>query len=200
MSNYKRKSETRKPKRVFICTEGAITEPKYFKEFIEYFRIPEAHVKIITRDDTASSPNQILGKVNDYLKELKQSKNYFPTDEFWLVLDTDRWGTNLYVTIDEACRRGYKLSVSKPCFELWLLLHYKSSGEILQSEDSYKNKTLINIALQPLSGINKRDFFPKTNHAIANAKELDSDSSQRIPQRIGTHVYILVQDIMEYSK
>lgn len=52
-----------------------------------------------------------------------------PDDELWMLLDTDHCaqGTHLasFVgTLAEARRQGVNIALSKPSFELWLLLHH----------------------------------------------------------------------------
>lgn len=200
MTVYKRKSQRISPKRIFICTEGSVTEPRYFNDFIEYFRISQAHVKLIPREDSLSSPSQIIEKVNQFIRGLRNNKKIFPNDEFWLVLDTDSWGPNLHETIDDAVRRKYKHAISNPCFEIWFLLHYKTSEEIKQNTSRFDTKSSINTALHeyPISGINTLDYIPLTDFAIQNAKELDKNSDCRTPQSTGTHVYKLICEIKKF--
>lgn len=202
MASYKRKSQRITPKRIFICTEGSVTEPRYFNDFIEYYRISQAHVILIPREDSLSSPSQIIDKVNQFIKTQKINKKYIQGDEFWLVLDTDRWGYNLHQTIDEAVQRKYKHAVSNPCFEIWFLLHYKTSDEIKSEYHQLNTKSAINTTLHqyPISGLNITDYIHKTDFAIQNAKELDIDSSHRTPQSTGTHIYKLIQDIKSFIK
>ncbi len=200
MTLYKRKSQKITPKRIFICTEGSVTEPRYFNDFIEYFRISQAHVIVIPREDSLSSPSQIIDKVNQFVKEQKVNKKFIQGDEFWLVLDTDSWGPNLHETIDDAVRRKYKHAVSNPCFEIWFLLHYKTSNEIISEIDRFDTKSSINMALHqyPISGLNKTDYIPKTDFAIQNEKELDFITNHRVPQSTGTHVYRLIEEIKSF--
>jgi HKD family nuclease len=49
--SYARKSQKRIPRRIYIFTEGSKTEPKYFREFIQYYKISQAQVKVIGREN-----------------------------------------------------------------------------------------------------------------------------------------------------
>jgi hypothetical protein len=55
--------------------------------------------------------------------------NHEPDDELWMLLDTDHCvqGPHLAAfvqTLAEAKRQGVNVALSKPSFELWLLLHH----------------------------------------------------------------------------
>ena len=49
-------------------------------------------------------------------------------DQFWLCIDKDHWAepghiANLRVVLQHCKQKGYRVAISNPCFELWLLLH-----------------------------------------------------------------------------
>ena len=47
-------------------------------------------------------------------------------DELWVMIDVDRWNkSTLQEIAKEARQKGYRLAISNPCFELWLLLHFR---------------------------------------------------------------------------
>ena len=43
------------------------------------------------------------------------------------------------------------------------------------------------------------DFKPYVEQAIQNAKALDNNYSARWPSQVGTHVYKIVEQVVEYS-
>jgi hypothetical protein len=52
-------------------------------------------------------------------------------DVLWLVIDTDRWGDKQLSEVTSECvSKHFRLAVSNPCFELWLILHYEDSDSI----------------------------------------------------------------------
>jgi len=58
-----------------------------------------------------------------------QQVDHDADDELWMLLDTDHCvhGTHLarfVQTLSEAKRQGVNVALSKPSFELWLLLHH----------------------------------------------------------------------------
>lgn len=120
-----------------------------------------------------------------------------PFDERWLCLDLDHWGTgrhapNLARACKEALEAGCQLAISNPAFEVWLLLHFCDEAKATQAEceaairatvGSYNKKRL-------QSHLYTREAVER---AIARARALDVDPSQRWPQRPGSHVYRLVE-------
>ncbi len=200
-SKYRRKQNIRKAKRIFICCEDKKKAPDYFKEYLSFNRITESDVMIIQKFNTRSSPNHVLNRIEEFKKELKDDDNYFPEDEFWLVVDVDRWRSNLSQTIRECEQKEYLHAVSNPCFEIWFLLHY-TDGDIIDTNPSNYNKRSINITLNNhrLSGDQAKDFFPKTEYAIANAEHIDISPEDRWTQNTGTRIYILMKELKSFIR
>lgn len=199
---YRRKCQIRIPRKIFIFTEGEIKEQNYFKHFIAYFGISEARVQVIKRDSSHSDPQAVLDFVNEFkLKIKKNERDISQNYEYWLVLDTDRWGANLTMAIKDASNRKYELAVSNPCFEIWLLLHYRDANYVTGNANNLNTKGNINTNISGfnLTGKNEIDFFPKTPDAVQNAKGLDIQPQLRQFSYIGTRVYKLVELLLEYK-
>lgn len=177
-----------------------MTEPKYFEAFIRHFNISQGQVKVIPHEKTKSSPNQVIEYVIDFEKQVRKSgAAYADSYQYWLVLDTDRWEQNLSSVISDAYSRKYDMAQSNPCFEIWKLLHFEDISQNISS--SYlANKTSINGRLASLhkSGNLEIEYFPRTEDAISNAKQLDTNPNERQLVRVGTRVYRLVELLFEY--
>jgi len=203
---YTRKTGTKIPRRIYIFTEGSKTEPKYFREFIQYFKISQAQVKVIDRETSASSPKSVINDMISYVQENKiyasiTTKN----DIYCLVIDTDKWGLNLIDAVNEAHQRKYLVALSNPCFEIWLLMHFQDADTILKNAHLLKTKADINAKIHSLNiyninitGKNEKDYFPRTDSAVKTAEILDTKPQQRLLQQIGSRVYLLVNILMEY--
>ncbi len=50
-----------------------------------------------------------------------------------MVVDVDRW-ENLDEIVSRCIKEGFRAAVSNPCFELWLLLHFRSLEEYTPEE------------------------------------------------------------------
>ncbi|MCD8480750.1 MAG: RloB family protein [Candidatus Cloacimonetes bacterium] len=199
---YQRKYQERYPGKIFIFTEGSVTEQKYFEKFIEYFKIPQARVEVVDRKSHCSSPKDVLNYVIDFQQDIKKqepviSKYY----DYWLIMDTDRWEKNLYQAIDEAFQRKYGVAVSDPCFEIWYLLHYETALWITQNSPLLITKSSINTALHAhnVSGDVSKDFLPHTESAIQEAETLDANKQKRLPEQPGTRVYLLARKLYKLA-
>jgi len=201
--NLRRVSKYRDVKK-FICiaSEGTKTEPNYFKGLKISLKNPNIHIKSIARDDTASAPNHVLRKVNEFKKETR----LMSTDELWLVIDIDRWTTKMLSEIAREClQHKYFLAVSNPRFELWLLLHLADVSKYKNEEKDKLKKVNGHIEnrIKEICGSYKKNclnmeiFRPKILKAIKRAKKLDKNIRNRWPNVLGTHVYKLAESIYQ---
>ncbi len=128
-----RELERKKAKRapydkVLIVTEGEKTEPQYFKELKNHYRINSANIEIDGSSD--SSPESVV----EYGKKLyeKERGTDAPFDRVYFVFDKDT-----HHTYQQALNRIKSLRRKKtffainsvPCFEYWLLLHFTYTTE-----------------------------------------------------------------------
>ena len=115
------------PDRVLIVTEGARTEPDYFRKLIADLGLTTAKVRII--GDGGSAP---INVVEDGKKALEQDSDF---EQVYFVFDRDS-----HATYDEALKvvktlqkeqdyRGktIRAATSVPCFEIWFLMHVSAS-------------------------------------------------------------------------
>ena len=117
----KRKPSRRKPFRetmplILIVCEGKRTEPDYFKGLIRIVRNPRVKIEIA---DVQGVPLTLVRAA----KKLKDGNPDF--DSVWCVSDVDEHP--LAEAVQMARDNGIRLAISNPCFELWLLLHFRDS-------------------------------------------------------------------------
>ncbi|MFF3852975.1 RloB family protein [Micromonospora sp. NPDC002575] len=66
-------------------------------------------------------------------------------DECWCVFDVE-WPQN-HPYLDEAvrlaARHGIRLAISNPCFELWLILHFREHNAFLTTSDAERQSRLL---------------------------------------------------------
>jgi hypothetical protein len=185
----------RRDARLFvIATEGAVTEKQYF----EMFGNSRIKVKVLeTGSDNKSAPKYVFDRLNSF----KEQFDLHEDDMLWLVIDVDRWNKDgeLSQICREAKQKSYHLAVSNPCFEVWLCLHFgdldpedrtckqlkASLGKILGSCNSG------NLDLSP--------YQPHLTEAVARAKILHQDLQQNWPPTLGTHVYRLVEILLQLT-
>jgi len=119
------------------------------------------------------------------------------------MIDVDRWkDKKLSSVIKEAKTSGFKLAVSNPCFETWLLCHYilptitMASCQQITKQLSDELKKVRNRSYNKAK-LNTDDFKPYVKQAVQSAKQLDNNPSARWPTQVGTHVYKVVDQLIK---
>jgi hypothetical protein len=118
-------------------------------------------------------------------------------DQFWVLLDTDHWTDANHVAafsraVKESEDMGFRVAVSNPCFELWLLLHVADVGSV---SDCASVEQELRRVLGSYSKTNTPTarLMPGLDSAIERARVLDV--SGRWPQRTGTQVFRLIENL-----
>lgn len=154
-----------------------------------------------------SAPEQVRRRVANELEALGYDKQ---VDEVWLCLDVDRWEAQgkLQPVAKRSLEEGWRLSISRPCFELWLLLHLRdldqddvigACGDVLalirdpaRGQGSY----------QKYSGLKAEHVTAESvKAAVRRARrqaQIESNGEDRwFPARPGTDVYRVVERIID---
>lgn len=110
-----------------VC-EGRITEPDYIRGFERWVRSATVVVEI-PREHGA--PRTLVRVAKERKREAerearRQGDPALAYDQVWCVFDVDEH-PNLGDALQMARDNGIHLAVSNPCFELWLLLHFRDS-------------------------------------------------------------------------
>ncbi len=205
----------RDAQKMFVLSyEGTVTERKYFEDFRKSDHFNKSgliEIISLTRHKGRGSDPFSVKKL---LKEAKSSYGFKPTDEFWLIVDRDDWETIHKLSFDELvaeCKKveNFYLAMSNPCFEIWLVLHFKGLSDFTEDEikllienpkDGKKN--YIDRLLAQLQGdergYNKRPnpliYLPLTRSAIARARSIDTFDGY--PKSVGTHLYKLIEKLI----
>lgn len=132
----RRKSQRASYDRILIICEGTKTEPQYFKEIRQDYRLNTA--KVIPSDKP--QPQKIVDFALEYLKTNNQ------WEQVYCVFDRDS-----HTSFDEALQSVVKLDKkyknnlkqpihfiaipSIPCFEIWLLLHFEYTTSSIQCHE-----------------------------------------------------------------
>jgi hypothetical protein len=203
-----RKTALRDASLIIIATEGEKTEKIYLDALHEAYRNLKVHVVVLERKKTASSPQHVLENMNEFRKQYSLEAD----DQLWLVVDVDAWTEQMLGEVATECRqKAYKLAVSNPCFELWLLLHRKSLDEytpeaieeLAQNKKVTKGRNRLEAELLNLCGrydkadYDVSDYIPFVEQALERAKAIDTNPEHRWPQKIGTRVYLLAESIIK---
>ncbi len=131
---HKRKAKTAKElqrrvakrdayKKILIVCEGEKTEPNYFEDARDYYRLNTVNVEV--RGDCGSDPMSIVNFAKQRFREEKDAGD--PFEQVYCVFDKD--GHAKYAqalsTLASATPHGVYFAInSVPSFEYWLLLHF----------------------------------------------------------------------------
>lgn len=191
-----------------LSYEGNDTEPQYYEALRDRLKDKDyiLHIESLKREktDTKSAPKFVFQK----LKEKKSEFNFKESDEFWMIVDKDRWELDEWV---EKCIKetNFHIAVSNPCFEFWLLLHVFDINQLSQED---KKEILINrkisnrrrfidqfLAIQLGNEYNKSNIQPERfldniEFAIGQAATIEE---QDIMTNIGSQNHYLVRKLIE---
>ncbi|WP_430783552.1 RloB family protein [Actinoplanes sp. G11-F43] len=176
-------------------TEGEATEPQYLNGLARYARATGLVVSTASVFGIGRDPLSVVRRAV-VLRDEDNSKNRSPRDRYesiWCVFDVDEHAT-IDAALIEAQAEGFKVGVSNPCFEIWLLWHFEDHfAEI--SRKNLRNK------LKPRGCGEKkipRNFdYSKFQEASRRARSRPSvKSDYSIPANPGTGVLSLVGAVM----
>jgi hypothetical protein len=124
----RRRVAIRLPRRTFlIFCEGERTEPEYFKalKLLPSVRdVAAVDLRVQTRDGGSVPRSLVSMAVSARRKAIDEEAEI---DEFWCIFDVE-WPRNhpgLTEAVEEAARNEIQVAISNPCFELWLILHFR---------------------------------------------------------------------------
>jgi len=168
---------------VLIVCEGGKSEPNYFQELRDEFNLSTANIRIVG-DQCGSSPRNI---VKYAISEYRKTKRY---NRIFCVFDKDR-----HPTYNEALNRIRNTKLSKgdtiqaitsvPCFEVWVLLHFKYTSKPFASRGV--NDSICETVLKELKLPHHLPAYEKgTDHLFSILKERLPDA-MRHAGRLAAH-------------
>jgi hypothetical protein len=124
-----RRDPFREPKSIIlVICEGQCTEPQYLTGLKRACRNSRVFVKIA---DEHGTPYTLVDAARQVKRKSQKRARYVEDehinyDHVWCVFDVDSHPKVAEAKI-MANANGIRLAVSNPCFELWLLLHFRDN-------------------------------------------------------------------------
>ncbi len=196
---------SKSPEKLYILAyEGNETEPQYYQALKEQLRYSDTVIKILSlkraRLDTMSAPKHVFQQLKTY----KNSYRTKPTDEFWMIIDRDRWKLEEWL---EKCQaeKNFYVALTNPCFEFWLFLHHFDVADFKEEElltnrklnkkkrflDQYLNRNLEGGYLK--NAIRPERFLPYVQRAISQARQLANND---LLTQLGSDNYKLLEKLL----
>lgn len=207
-ASLQRKNAKKAPyDRVLIVCEGAKTEPNYFREIRDAYRLSTANIDICG-EECGSDP---LSVVNYAIRKFREDPDY---DRVYCVFDRDK-----HVTYDAAIDKLRQTRLGKnstftaitsvPCFEFWLLLHFGYTTRQFCAPGNASNCELVIAELNKkgrIPGYNKgaRDIFALTKEllpdAIKHANHLQQHNQTTDANSPATNMHELIEYLTGLNK
>ncbi len=197
--------------KVLIVCEGTKTEPYYFAEIKDHYKIATANIKIAS--DCGSSPTSVLEHAISIYQEAKSSSNQY--DRVYCVFDQDRYHlepTNQYQkAIDRIAsfkpKNTFFAINSVPCFEYWFLLHYEYTtapfsavGGVTVGQAVLKKLTRYWPGYTKAINNSFEHLLPQLQFAIHNSKRALSEAIKNHNDNPSTHAHELVEYLQRIKK
>lgn len=134
---FSRERATRPPgRKVIIACEGGKTEPGYFAEIRVSKHLPRERIVLVP--PLGTDPLSVVDAALAEKAALKKARRWFAGDSAWAVFDGDEHfqacPDNWNAARQKALHHEIELAVSNPCFELWLLLHFRQCSTELHRD------------------------------------------------------------------
>lgn len=195
---YVRRRPFRRPKElVLIVCEGEKTEPNYFYELKDEFKLVTVDIETAKKKDPLSIVNFAIKKAEDKAED----KDY---DKLYCVFDKEdnisRQGKYREALVEIKKNKSKKYTIhaiySIPCFEYWLLLHFIKTSRYFTAKQVVKK---LKKYMPDYQKSMKNIFYitkHKLDHAIKNAKLIEEESKKAESDNYpSTKIYKLVEDL-----
>lgn len=192
----RRDDTTLRDDRLFIIACDDTYAPK---QYFEFFQIARIQVHVVQTEDGTSAARHVI----DRLLEFK--RNCEDDDELWMLLDTDHCTKGEHIrnftdALKKARESGVKVALSKPCFEIWLLLHHVDESLVTDLKNASETEKRLRDTLGEYNKTHlKPEHYPISSvpDACKRAERLDTDvGGGDIPNSNTSRVYLLWKAIV----
>jgi hypothetical protein len=136
MPNHNWRDRSRRPARrqpfldpkptILVVCEGRVTEPEYFRALKTASRNPRVFVELVEGQGVPLSVVRAAKTLKDQASKRarRERDDNLAYDSVWCVYDMDDHPHH-HEAREMAGANSINLAISNPCFELWLLLHFR---------------------------------------------------------------------------
>jgi hypothetical protein len=189
-------------RRLLVACEGQVTEPSYIEGFVRKTRNATVVVRILP--EHGLDPRKLVEMAKSERDQARararqQDDDFLAYDEVWCAFDRDQ-----HERFEDACQMArdnqLELAVSNPCFELWLLLHFR------ESPGAQHRRHLQKKLEQFLPGYDKHFDFDlvadRVDQAVRRARRLHKEATRLGEPFLNptTGVYRLIESIARVER
>ncbi|WP_432988707.1 RloB family protein [Dactylosporangium sp. CA-233914] len=173
---------------VIVC-EGVKTEEIYFNGIRKEYRLATARINFI---GLGADPLTVVRRA----EELKSDY-----DHAWAVFDVESAGhhgqrhPSLEAAIARADRAGIRCAISHPCFELWLILHFRLHTAYLTNDKARSIARDLPFDYDD-KGFDFDKLWPYRETALKNADQLDRRKRQDYPSMVDRNPWTSVHELV----
>jgi len=174
---------------IIIVCEGEKTEDIYFNGIRREYRLTTARINFI-------------GLGADPLTVVRRAEQFKPDyDHAWAVFDVESAGPHgkrhagLDAAIARADRAGIRCAISHPCFELWLILHFRLHTAYLGNEQARAIARSLRIDYND-KGFSFGKVWPQRETALKNADQLDRQKCRDHPSMLDRNPWTSMQELV----
>ena len=179
---------------IVIASEDTYAVQAYFSRF----RPRRVQFRVLPTEDGLSAPEHILARLDEFRSEF----NLDDDDQLWYCGDTDHWVdanhmANLAHVLQKCSQAKYRVALSNPCFELWLLLHFLDTVPVeMNCHDVCKKLSTDAGGYSKHKGCRAPITAEMVWRAAERAKRLD-DGTKEIPTTPTTRIYLILALLLE---
>lgn len=172
-----------------MTSEGKVTEPNYLRILANQIS-GKAIQTVMTGSNSVKS-------MREKIEEVKRERG--KSSEIWIVIDLDRRTDSEMSQIYKlaASNRNVHVALSSPCFEFWLLLHFRDGKDVRESVDPRSASAM---CLQNLKNVDGWGDYDKSLmgrsitredilNAVRRAREYDETDGTTWSRRQGTTTF-----------
>jgi hypothetical protein len=172
--SLKRKIAIRQPRKtLLVFCEGEKTEPEYLQAlkrqpFVK--DVAAVDLRVDPRHEGAVPLALVTMAADARSKAINEEAEI---DEFWCVFDVE-WPVNhpnLHDAVNLARSNDIQLAISNPCFELWLILHFRDEGRWLDNEQASRFRRRLDGSSG--KGLDPTKYMPLIKDAARRAARLE---------------------------
>lgn len=184
----RRKQGREKRKRHLIVSNGKVTETEYFETIIEEMGVRGSVLYRHVEGDPLTVIRR-LSRILELDKKAEERNEIEAFSSIWVVVDADEF-LNLGQAEREGRKHGYRLVMSSPCFEVWLIDHDSpcpdSCATSAQCSERARNLGILRPtnpkrkAVEKCKSIVLESVRGKYREAVDNASRHNSETKRRV--------------------